>query len=207
MKVLLVNGSPREKGCTYTALSIVGEELNAGGMETEIFHVGTEPIEGCRACGYCMHHTGCVIGDVVNAFMSKVIDTDGFVFGSPVYYAAASGQITSFMDRVFFSSGRHLLRGKPAAAIVSCRRAGSTAALDQLNKYFLIKQMPIVSSQYWNMVHGQNPDEVRLDLEGVQIMRTLGKNMVWLLRCIEAGRQAGVALPPAEPVIFTNFIR
>ncbi|MCL2563355.1 MAG: flavodoxin family protein [Oscillospiraceae bacterium] len=207
MQVILINGSPNREGCTYTALSIIEDELNAAGIETQMFQLGTEAIAGCRDCGYCFEHGTCAIGDIVNEFTELATDADGFIFGSPVHYASAGGSITAFMDRVFFSARRRVFRGKPAAAVVSCRRGGSTAALDQLGKYFAISQMPVVSSQYWNMIHGMSPDEVRQDLEGVQIMRTLGKNMAWLLRCINAGKAAGIELPLSERVTFTNFIR
>lgn len=209
MKVLLINGSPRANGCTYTALCEVAGELEKENIETEIFHVGNKPIRGCMACGVCSK-TGsgkCTYNDdTVNIALEKAKETDGFVFGSPVHYAGASGQITSFLDRCFYA-GSSCFQYKPGAAIVSCRRGGSTAAFDQLNKYFTISNMPIVSSQYWNMVHGNNPDEVRQDLEGMQIMRTLGRNMVWLLKNIQAGRAAGIVLPEKEPKARTNFIR
>lgn len=208
MKVLLINGSPRPEGCTYTALSEVAKELNFEGIETEIFHVGSKPIRGCTDCGGCSGTSSgkCVFNDdSVNIALEKSKTADGIIFGSPVHYAAASGNITSFLDRFFYAGGA--MRYKPGAAIVSCRRGGSTAALDQLNKYFTISCMPIVSSQYWNMVHGNTPDEVRQDLEGMQIMRTLGRNMAWLLKCIEAGKEAGIELPVREPRAVTNFIR
>jgi len=208
MKVLLINGSPKAHGCTYTALCEVAKALENEGIETEIFHVGTNPIRGCMACGGCRKNNGkCVFNDdTVNIALEKAKDADGFVFGSPVHYAAASGQITSFLDRFFYAGG-HTLQYKPGAAIVSCRRGGSTAAFEQLNKYFTISNMPVVSSQYWNMVHGNTPEEVRQDLEGMQTMRTLGKNMAWLLKCIQAGKNAGIKLPEREPRIATNFIR
>lgn len=207
MKVLLVNGSPNREGCTYTALTEVAGELEAAGIDTEIYQLGQDPIEGCRACGYCGKEKRCVVADKVNEFAALAKDADGLVFGSPVHYASAGGAITSFLDRLFFSCGMRVFRGKPGAVVVSCRRAGSTAALDQLNKYLSISQMPIVSSQYWNMVHGFTPDDVRQDLEGMQIMRTLGRNMAWLLRCMEAGAKAGVELPEKERRGHTNYIR
>ncbi|MCC8035048.1 MAG: flavodoxin family protein [Rikenellaceae bacterium] len=202
MKVLLVNGSPNRNGCTYTALSEIAASLEADGVQADILWLGNKPIGGCVACGRCRELGKCVIDDIVNETLEKVGGYDGFVFGSPVHYAAASGFITPFLDRLFFAgSGR--MQYKPGAAIVSCRRAGSTAALDQLNKYFTINNMPVVSSQYWNMVHGHTPDEVRQDLEGMQIMRTLGRNMAWLIGCI----RSGPATPEAEPRQVTNFIR
>jgi len=210
MKVMLVNGSPNEKGCTYTALNEIAKTLKEEGIESDIFWVGTEPLTGCVACMTCAKTGRCQFSDKVNDFLALARDADGFVFGSPVHYAAASGAITSFMDRAFFSMGRpggDIFRLKPAAAIVSARRAGTTAALDQLNKYFTISQMPIISSQYWNMVHGSNPDGVVQDAEGMQVMRVLARNMAWFLKCKEAGEKAGVPLPKQEKRERTNFIR
>lgn len=206
MKVLLVNGSPRKEGCTYTALCEVAKALNEEGIETEIFWLGNKPLNGCIACGSCAKTGRCAIDDCVNEFNEKARQADGFVFGSPVHYAAAGGTITSFMDRAFYSS-RGLYRLKPAAAIVSARRAGTTAALDQLNKYFAISEMPIVSSQYWNMVHGGRPDDVLQDEEGMQTMRVLGKNMAYMLKCLEAGKQAGITPYEKDPRKWTNFVR
>jgi multimeric flavodoxin WrbA len=206
MKVLLVNGSPHKKGCTYTALSEVASALEKDGVAAEIFWLGIDPVAGCRGCGSCRSTGRCILNDSVNATAEKVSEFDGFVFGSPVHYAAASGFITPFLDRLFYSAGKRFA-GKPGAAVVSCRRAGSTAALEQLNKYFTICNMPVAPSQYWNMVHGNNPDEVRKDLEGMQTMRTLGQNMAWLLKCIAAGKAAGVDLPAYEARVATNFIR
>ena len=206
MKVLLTNGSPHAKGCTYTALCEVAEALNKEGVETQIFQVGTKPISGCLGCGACMKTGRCVISDTVNEFLDLAEQADGFVFGSPVHFASASGMLTSFMDRAFYGRG-HLFAYKPAAAIMSCRRGGATAAFEQINKYFTISNMPIVGSQYWNMVHGNTPDEVKQDLEGLQTMRTLGLNMAWLLKSIQAGKEAGLQLPQREPAVKTNFIR
>ena len=175
-------------------------------MRTRIFWIGRGPVRGCIGCGGCAGKGRCVFDDdPVNEALALAQDADGFVFGSPVHYAAAGGAMTAFLDRFFYAGRGFAL--KPGAAVVSCRRAGTTAALDQLNKYFTISQMPVVSSQYWNMVHGNTPDEVRADLEGMQIMRTLGRNMAWLLRCIEAGRAAGVPAPEQEARVRTNFIR
>lgn len=206
MKILVVNGSPHANGCTYTALCEVAVALEAEGMETEMIQIGTKPVSGCLGCGACIKTGKCVIDDVVNEFIEKAKEADGFVFGSPVHYAGASGAITSFMDRAFYGKAA-IYADKPAAAIVSCRRGGATAAFEQLNKYFTISNMPIVSSQYWNMVHGNTPEQVRQDLEGLQTMRTLGKNMAWLLKCIEAGKAAGIAKPEREAKVATNFIR
>lgn len=206
MKVLLVNGSPHKEGCTYTALCEAANALEKNNIQTEIFWLCAKPIGGCIGCGACRKTQRCFMNDCVNSFLEMVPETDGFIFGTPVHYAAASGALTSFMDRVFYGKS-NLFRGKPAAAVMSCRRGGATATFDQVNKYFTISQMPIVSSQYWNMVHGQTPEEVRQDLEGMQIMRTLGNNMAWLLKCIDAGKNAGIAMPQLEPGIHTNFIR
>lgn len=210
MKVLLVNGSPHQKGCTYTALNEVAEALNQEGIDMEIFQIGTKPIGGCIACKSCAKTGQCVFDDKVNEFLEIAGNFDGYIFGSPVHYAAASGAITSFMDRVFYAdlcSGKQSFYLKPAAAVVSARRAGTTTTFDQLNKYFTLMEMPIISSQYWNMVHGQTPEDVKKDIEGLQIMRTLGRNMAFFLKCKEAGIKAGISLPEREKATFTNFIR
>ncbi len=206
MKVLLINGSPNKNGCTYTALSEIEKELNKENIETEIFQIGNKPIRGCTACGKCSGNRCIFNDDIVNKALEKCENIDGFIVGSPVYYASANGAVVSLLDRMFYAGGS-LLKYKPAAAIASARRAGTTATLDVLNKYFTISCMPIVSSQYWNMVHGNNPDEVNQDLEGLQIMRTLGKNMAWLLKCIEAGKENGINIPEQEQKQRTNFIR
>ena len=208
MKVLLINGSPKVNGCTYTALSEISKELNKENIETEIFHIGNNSIRGCIGCGNCKTTHKCVFNDdIVNIAIEKVKEADGLILGSPVHYASASGAITSFLDRLFYAYGGKFLSNKPGAAIVSCRRGGSTAAFEQLNKYFTISNMPIVSSQYWNMVHGNTPEEVKKDLEGMQTMRVLGKNMAWLLKCIQAGKEAGINIPEKEEKVMTNFIR
>ncbi len=206
MKVLLVNGSPHAKGCTYTALCEVAKGLESEGVESEILHIGKGEVPGCKACMYCKKKGTCVIDDIVNETAARLDEFDGFVFGAPVYYAGPAGQITSFMDRLFYSNGRRMAY-KPAAAVVSCRRGGSTASFDRLNKYFTITNMPVVPSQYWNQIHGNTPEEARQDLEGMQIMRTLGRNMGWMLKCIDAGRKAGVEIPAPEERAMTNFIR
>ena len=205
MKVLLVNGSPHETGCTYTALCEVEKALNANGIETEIFQLGKKPIEGCRGCAACRKLWKCVIDDSVNEFMEKAEQADGFVFGSPVHYASAGGALVAFMDRLFYSSSRKLAF-KPAACVVSCRRGGATATFDVLNKYFTINNMPVVSSNYWNEIHGNTAEEAAQDEEGLQTMRVLGNNMAWLIKCIQAGKEAGVE-PVTEKKIWTNFIR
>lgn len=207
MKVILVNGSPKAKGCTYTALCEVAGALEKSGIETEIFHVGTEAIRGCMGCGGCKKLDGkCIYDDSVNAFIEKAKTADGFIFGSPVHYAAVSGMLTSFLDRAFYA-GKPNFEYKPGAVVVSCRRGGASAAFDQLNKYFTISNMPVVSSQYWNQVHGTNPEEVKQDLEGMQTMRILGNNMAWLLKAIEAGKKVGINVPEKEAKIATSFIR
>lgn len=206
MKVLLVNGGPHKEGCTYTALCEVAQTLRGEGLETEVIWVGNDPIAGCIGCGACMKTGRCFRNDLVNDFIVRAGEADGFVFGTPVHYAAGAGAITSFLDRAFYAGGA-ALTGKPGAAVVSCRRGGASAAFDQINKYFTINGMPVVSSQYWNSVHGNTPDEIRKDLEGLQTMRTLGRNMAWLLKCIEAGRSVGIERPDREPSLRTNFIR
>ena len=191
MKVLLINGSPHEKGCTYTALSLIAGELNAAGIETEILNVGTKPVGGCIGCGGCAAGKGCVFGGVVNEAIEKAKTADAFVFGTPVHYASASGNMTSFMDRLAYAGGRYLAY-KPAAICCSARRAGTTSTLDQLVKYPEFFHMPLVSGSYWPMVHGSNPEQVLQDAEGCAVMQELGRNMAWLLRCIEAGKAAGI---------------
>lgn len=206
MKVLLLNGSPHEKGCTYTALNTIAGRLKTHGVESEIMHIGMQPISGCIACKKCVELGKCVFDDKVNEFTSKMKDMDGLIVGSPVYYAAASGQVTAFLDRAFYSAGRSM-DGKPGAAIVSCRRGGASAAFDQLNKYFSISNMPVVTSNYWNQVHGNTPEEVLMDEEGIQTMEVLADNMAWLLSCIEAGREKGITIPQRPVKKRTNFIR
>ena len=205
MKVLLVNGSYHEKGCTYTARAEVAKALNANGVETEIYWLGQNQVSGCKGCWACKKVKKCVIDDGVNEFVAKAADFDGFVFGSPVYYASAAGALVSFMDRVFYSGGKHLAY-KPAAAVVSCRRAGASTTFDVINKYFTINNMPIVGSNYWNEIHGNTAEEAAQDIEGIQTMRVLGNNMAWLLKCIEAGKEKGIE-PQKEKKVLTNFIR
>ena len=208
MKVLLVNGSSNLKGCTYTALSEVAGVLEQNGIETEFVQLGNGPIRDCIGCGACRNNGGvCAFNeDNVNAFIQKAKEADGFVFGSPVYYAHPSGRLLSFMDRAFFA-GKKNFAYKPAAAVVSARRAGTTGSVDVITKHFTISNMPVVPSNYWNMVHGSKPEDVRQDLEGMQIMRNLGLNMTWMLKCIEAGKKSGIELPVAGEKIWTNFIR
>lgn len=207
MKVILVNGSPHQHGCTDMALQETAKVLEQEGIHTEIFWIGAKPIAGCIGCGACRKGLGrCFAVDTVNQFTELAAEADGFIFGSPVHYAAISGAMTSFMDRAFYSGSQNLA-GKPAAAVVSCRRGGASAAFDQMNKYFTISSMPVVSSQYWNQVHGSTPEQVLQDEEGIQTLRTLARNMAWLLKCIEAGKAAGIERPAQEKVIRTNFIR
>lgn len=204
MKVILLNGSPHKEGCTDTALREVEGSLIENGIETERIWIGGSAW-GCTACGACKKTGRCVVDDAVNEVLEKMETADGLVVGSPVYYASPNGSLVSFLDRLFYAGS--CFAYKPAAAVASARRAGTTATIDMLNKYFTISNMMVVSSQYWNMVHGNSPKEVKQDLEGLQTMRTLGANMAWLLQCIEAGKAAGVALPKPEEKIKTNFIR
>lgn len=206
MKVCLLNGSPNEKGCTFTALTEIANTLKEEGVESEIVWLGKQPVAGCIACGYCREHGECVFKDKVNALLARLDEFDAFIVGSPVYYAGPSGQITAFLDRLFYVGGRRMA-GKPGAAVVSCRRGGASAAFDRLNKYFMMNRMPVVSSQYWNQVHGNTPEEVKEDGEGLQTMRTLARETAWLLKCMEAGKESGVKRPADEPRIRTNFIR
>ncbi len=206
MKVLLVNGSPHEAGCTYTALSEVGEALRAEGVDTEMIWLGNKPVEDCIACGKCRELGKCVFDDVVNELIGRAKEADGFVFGSPVYYAHPSGRVLSALDRAFYA-GKAAFAGKPGASVVSARRGGTAASYDVLNKYFGISSMPVVSSTYWNMVYGNTPDEVRRDAEGMQTMRNLGRNMAYLIKCIAAGRAAGIEAPAQETAAKTNVIR
>lgn len=205
MNVLLVNGSSREKGCTKEALKEVARALNEEGIGTEIFFIGNAPLPDCIACNSCRETGKCVFNDVVNEFVEKAKDADGFVFGSPVYYAHPSGRLLTFMDRVFYSGSKHFAF-KPAAAVLSARRAGTTASFDVINKYFTICSMPIVSSTYWNHVYGSKPEDVQQDKEGLMTMYNLGKNMAWMLKCIALGKENGITLPYNEKVK-TNFVR
>ena len=208
MKVLLINGSANIKGCTYTALCEVEKVLNQQHIDTEIISLGNKPIRDCMGCQTCRKNGGkCVFeDDTVNEIAEKAKNADGFIFGSPVYYAHPSGRLLSVMDRMFYSNSQ-AFKFKPAAAIASARRAGTTASLDAIQKHFTINCMPIISSNYWNMVHGNTPEEVLQDKEGLQIMRTLGLNMAWILKCIEFGKKNDINLPNIEDKIHTNFVR
>ncbi|MDO4569697.1 MAG: flavodoxin family protein [Planctomycetia bacterium] len=205
MKVLLLNGSPHKNGCTYTALAEVGSALGECGVESEIFHIGTKPVQGCVACWGCRAEgaEGCVFKDpLYTTIVEKMQQCDGLVVGTPVYYAGPAGSLCAILDRLFFSASEFLVH-KPAACVVNCRRGGASAAFDRLNKYFTISQMPVVSSQYWNSTHGFTPDEMQRDLEGLQTMRTLGRNMAYALKTIAESK---VPLPKQEPIVMTNFI-
>lgn len=200
--VLLVNGSPNKDGCTFTALTEIQTQLEKHGVSSEIFHIGKGPFYGCLGCGGCRKLGKCVFDDdPANALREKMLAADGVILGSPVYYAGPNGALMAVLDRVFFSSARKF-DGKPGAAIVSCRRGGASASFDRLNKYFTISNMPVVPSQYWNSVHGNTPDEVRQDQEGLQIMRALADNMAWMLHALD-----GHPHPEREPRTSTNFIR
>lgn len=207
MKVLMINGSPHPKGSTRMALAQVAGQLEKAGIETRIEQIGSKAIRGCMACGKCAKTGYCIFeDDPVNDCIDLLREADGFVVGSPVYYAGPNATVCAFLDRVFYLKTAPYAF-KPACAIVSCRRGGASASFDRLNKYFTIARMPVVSSQYWNSVHGNNAEEEQQDLEGMQTMRTLGDNMAWLLKCIEAGKKAGINPPAIEPWIATNFIR
>jgi multimeric flavodoxin WrbA len=202
VKVLLINGSPNENGCTFTALSEVATALEANGIGSEIFHIGRDRIYGCNACRSCKKTGKCVYDDICNEMALAMQKADGIVIGSPVYFSGPNGALCALLDRAFFIGGDYA--GKPGAAVVSCRRGGASASFDRLNKYFTIMQMPVVASQYWNSVHGNTPEEVKKDIEGLQIMRTLGNNMAWLLKSIKDGKAPRIV---DEPKVATNFIR
>ncbi|MBE6976720.1 MAG: flavodoxin family protein [Ruminococcaceae bacterium] len=206
MKVLLVNGSPRQHGCTYTALSEAAKAFNQKGIETEIVWVGAQPVAGCTACGSCKKTGKCVFDDLVNRIVENIDSYDGFIFGTPVYYGGPSGQILALMNRLFYTAAPKMA-GKPVASVVSCRRGGSSATFQQMNMAYMITNMIVVTSQYWNQVHGNTPKEVMQDAEGLQTMRTLAENMTYIMNCIEAGKAAGVPAPAYEPRERTNFIR
>lgn len=207
MKVLLINGSPHAKGSTFTALNEVAVTLEKEGIETEMIHIGHQAIRGCIACGKCREIGHCVFDDAVNEVAEKFAAADGLVVGSPVYYASANATLVALLDRLFYSTARQFDKTmKVGASVVSARRGGNTATFDELNKYFTISGMPVVSSQYWNQIHGNNAEEALLDAEGLQTMRTLGKNMAFLMKSIALGKEA-FGLPEGEPKVATNFIR
>lgn len=205
-KVLFINGSPNEGGCTSRAMDEAIGVLEAEGVETEKVWLGKKAMPDCMACGKCQQTGKCVFDDLVNEIGARIGEFDGIVVGSPVYYGGPNGRITSFLDRLFFSVPDDKFAGKLGASIVSCRRGGATAAFERLNMYFTMENMHVVSSQYWNQVHGFTAEDVEKDAEGLQTMRTLAQNMAWLLKCREAGEAAGVAAPAHEPKTFTNFI-
>lgn len=205
MKILLINGSPNAQGCTYTALNEVAKTLENQGVETKIIQVGNKDIRGCIACRKCKSTGKCVFNDIVNEVAPTFESADGLIVGSPVYYGSPNGTLISFLDRLFFSTSFDKTM-KVGASVVSCRRGGNTATFDMLNKYFAISQMPIVTSQYWNMVHGNSAQEVMQDLEGLQTMRTLGRNAVFLIKAIDMAK-GEVGLPEKEDRVATNFIR
>ncbi len=205
MKVLLINGSPHKNGTTFRALSEVASEINKNGIETEIITVGNERVSGCMACGGCVKKGRCVYDDVVNVLIDKIRESDGVVIGTPVYYASPNGTLISILDRVFYA--RADFEYKVGASIAVARRAGTTASLDVLNKYFTISNMPVCPSVYWNMAFGNNSDQVELDEEGMQTMRVLGDNMSWLIKCIKSGKDNGIVPKNQGKKIKTNFIR
>ncbi len=205
-KVILLNGSPHEAGSTYTALCEVAGELELHGIECEIIHIGERGHVGCNACGGCKKIGKCIIDDGVNEVAEKLELADGIVIGSPVYYASPNGNLLGFLDRLFYSSSRTNKPMKVGAAVVSARRGGCSAAFDALNKYFMISGMPVVSSNYWNMIHGSCADDAREDLEGMQTMRMLGRNMAFLIKAIALAKK-NEGLPESEQKIYTNFIR
>ena len=207
MKALLINGSPRNNGNTFIALSEAAKALNENGVETEILPIGTRAVQGCIACYKCAELGRCVFGDdLYNKAREKSIEADAIIIGSPTYYAGPNGSLCALLDRLFFSCREHL-QYKPGAAVAVCRRGGASAAFERLNKYFLISNMHVVGSQYWNQVHDFTPDDALKDKEGLQTMRTLGENMAWLLKCIDAGKKSGVTFPEHEPRIRTHFIK
>ena len=206
MKVLMLNGSSHINGTTMAALTEVGKALEEDGIEYEIFQIGGGPVADCLGCGQCTEN-GCIFSDdAVNAFVAKAKEADGYIFGTPVYYAHPSGRIQSFLDRVFYSSGKHFAH-KPGASVAVARRGGTATTFDVLNKYFGITQMITVGSTYWNQVHGRNAEDAAKDLEGMQTMRNLGHNMAWVLKCLEAGKEKGLVPPTADRSNQTNFIR
>lgn len=211
MKVMIVNGSSHENGTTMVAINEMIKVFDEEGVETEVIQLGSKPIPDCLQCNYCVKNGRCVFDDEVNEFVEKAADADGFVFASPVYYAHPSGRLYSFLDRVFFSSscadGSAAFRFKPGAAIAVARRGGTSATFDGINKYFGISQMPVAGSTYWNMVHGLRANDAPKDEEGMQTMRNLARNMIWMMRCFKAGKDAGIPYPDSESGAMTNFIK
>lgn len=208
MKVLLINGSPKANGTTNRALEEVAKSLEKNGIEAEIFQLGAKPVNDCIACMQCRNlKNRCVFdNDIVNTIIEKAESCDGFIFGTPVYYAHPSARLLAALDRIFYA-GSSVFAYKPAAAVAIARRAGTVSSFDVLNKYFTIARMPVVSSTYWNNVHGANAADAEQDLEGMQTMRNLGNNMAWLMKCIETGKQNGINPPENERGNRTNFIK
>ncbi len=205
MKVLMINGSPNKNGTTARALKEIADALLINGVDSEIISLSGENITGCNACRGCAKTGKCVKNDIVNTVIDKIESADGLIVGSPVYYAGLNGTLKCLLDRVFYA--RKAFDGKPAAAIAVARRAGATATVDMINKYFMISNMPVVSSQYWNMVFGSNGEQAERDEEGMQTMRTLANNMAWLIKCIKCGSENGVKLPEREATVRTNFVK
>ena len=206
MKVLMLNGSHRPNGNTFAALTEIGKQLEKDGIEYEIFQLGAAAVRDCIGCGKCADNRCIFKDDTVNDFIEKAKHSDGFVFGTPVYYAHPSGRILSFLDRAFYAGG-DVFKFKPGASVTVARRGGSSAAFDCLNKYFGIAQMPMPGSSYWNIVYGRNIGEAGQDTEGMQTMYNLAKNMAWMLKCFDLGRKNGVELPDSSTEVRMNFIR
>ena len=206
MKVLMVNGSPNEHGCTYTALSEVAKTLEKHGIESEIVYLGKKPVAGCIACMNCFKTGHCFRNDIVKGLQERLDEFDAIILGSPVYYSNPTGQILSFAQRLFFCKENEMA-GKLGASVVSCRRGGASATFESLNQFFTICNIPVVSSQYWNSVHGFTPEDVHKDEEGLQTMRSLGENMAWMLKAIQKGKEVGINLPVYEPRLRTHFIQ
>lgn len=206
MKILLINGSPNQHGCTDTALQEIADTLNENGVDSEILWLGKQAMQDCIACFKCQETGKCVFDDLVNETADRMDEFDGIVVGSPVYYGGPNGRLTSFLDRFFFSVDKKKIAGKLAASVVSCRRGGASGSFERLNQYFLMTNMHVVSSQYWNQVHGYTPEDVKKDAEGLQTMRTLAQNIAWLLKSIESGKKDGIQKPIYEDTVYTNFI-
>ncbi len=207
MKVLLINGSPKDDGCTFTALSALEIMLNQEGLETEIYNIGNQAVHGCADCLECLNTGYCAYqDDSANEIIAKIQEADGLIIGSPVYYAAVNGALNALLDRVFYAAGSTFAH-KPAAAIASARRAGTSTTIDQLNKYFAVSQMPIVTSTYWNNIHGRRSGQITQDQEGLQTLMNLAKNMAWMLRCIEAGKEKGIMPPTPVSGARTDFYK
>lgn len=206
MKILLINGSPNEHGCTDTALQEISSTLNKNGVDSQILWLGKQAMQDCISCFKCQETGRCVFDDLVNETADRMDEFDGIIVGSPVYYGGPNGRLTSFLDRFIFSVDKKKIAGKVAASVVSCRRGGASASFERLNQYFLMTNMHIVSSQYWNQVHGYIPEDVKKDAEGLQTMRTLAQNIAWLLKSIESGKKDGIEKPVYEDIVYTNFI-